>query len=672
MLWADPHQYAIAELLRDLLTWVSANPGWAYLSVFLVALSESLAIVGLIVPGAVMMVGAGAMVAAGALDFQPVCLWAIAGAVVGDGLSYWLGRHYRERLTSLWPFTRYPESLAGGVRFFEKYGGKSVACGRFVGPIRAVIPLVAGMMDMPVGRFLVANILSAIAWAPAYLLPGIVFGASLELAAEAALHLVVLLLALAVAAWAVAWGVRQVFLLYSPRARGWVEGLLRWTEFHPRMGDIARALADPGHPESPALTALAGVLLLTALLFALVIIFTLAGAPDPALNRTALSLALSLQTPMANHLMAGFGRLGDLAVILPLVLVVSGWSYRHGGRRHAGYWLAAGTFAILVGPLLGYLLQVPRPYIGPGGLMSWTFSGGHTLRATVVYGFLAVALAGGMTPTWRWLPYAWAGILITLVSASQLYFGTHRLTDVLGSLTLGLAWVAALGLAYRRHRKSETAWHRLGAIALGTFAVAFGLRSILSQGPDPVLHDRSPATTIITAADWRAEVWRILPQARDDLRKTGRHPLNLQYAGRLNDLRGRLADRGWEPGSGLSWSTAIKLLSPSLPLAELPVIPHVHGGRHEALTLVKRSAGNRRLVLRLWATNYRIDGKMPLWIGNVTAQHKRVVLDLLAVPTTDVDTRGPLGSVREDFSALHPFRPDEAAPLLLQATPALP
>lgn len=660
----------MAELLRDLLTWVSANPDWAYLSVFLVALSESLAIVGLIVPGAIMMIGAGAMVAAGALDFQPVCLWAIAGAVVGDGLSYWLGRHYRERLTSLWPFTHYPESLAGGVRFFEKYGGKSVAFGRFVGPIRAVIPLVAGMMDMPVRRFLVANILSAIAWASAYLLPGIVFGASLELAAEAALHLVVLLLALAVAVWAVAWGGRQVFLLYSPRTRGWVEGLLRWTKFHPRMGDIARALADPGHPESPALTSFAGVLILTTLLFALVIGFTVvAGAPDLSLNRTALSLVLSLRTPTAGQLMAVFDRLGDLAVILPLVLVVSGWSYRHGGHRHANYWLAAGTFAVLAGPLLGYLLQVPRPHMGPGGLTSWAFPSGHTLRATVVYGFLAVVLAGGITPTWRWLPYAWAGILITLVGFSQLYFGAHWLTDVLGSLTLGLAWVAALGLAYRRHRKSETAWHRLGAIALGTFAVAFGLQSILSQGPDPALRDRSPAVTIITEADWRARVWRILPRARDDLRKTGRYPLNLQYAGQLDDLRGRLADRGWGPGSGLSWSTTIKLLSPSLPLAEFPIIPHVHEGRHEALTLVKPSAGNRRLVLRLWATNYRIDGEMPLWIGNVTTQYKRVILALLAVPTTDADTHGPLGSVQEDFSALYLFRPDETTSLLLQATP---
>jgi len=193
----------------------------------------------------------------------------------------------------------------------------------------------------------------------------------------------------------------------------------------------------------------------------------------------------------------------------------------------------------------------------------------------------------------------------------------------------------------------------------GTCVVAFGLQGILSQGPELAFHDRSPATIAITEADWRTRIWRTLPQIRDDLRKTGHHPLNLQYAGRL-------ADQGWEPGPRLSWGTAIKLLSPPLPLTELPVIPHVHQGRYETLTLVKHSSPNSRLVLRLWPTGYRIDGKMPLWIGSITTQHKRVILDLLVVPTTDTDTRSPLDSVQEDFSALHPFRPDWTAPLLLQ------
>jgi membrane protein DedA with SNARE-associated domain/membrane-associated phospholipid phosphatase len=661
---------AMLELFQDLLIWVAANPGWAHLIVFLVALVESLAIVGLIVPGVIMMTGAGALIAAGALDFWPVCLWAVAGAVTGDGLSYWLGRRFQERLKTLWPFRRYPQSLDTGLRFFEKYGGKSVAFGRFVGPVRAVIPLVAGMMGMPTGRFLLANVLSAILWAPVYLLPGIVFGASLQLAAEAAFHLVLLLLALVTLVWATAWGARQIFLLYSTRARRWVENLLRWAELHPRMGDIARALADPRHPDAGTLAALAGILLLTATLFALVTGFAVAAAPDTPLNRTVLELALSLQTPTANHLMATFSRFGDLAVILPLVLVVTGWLFWRGERGQARYWLAAGGFAILAGPLLEILLQVPRPDIGLTELKRWAaFPSSHTLRATVVYGFLAIALAGGMTPTWRWLPYVWASMIIMAVGISRLYFGVHWLTDVIGSLTLGLAWVAALGLAYRRHAQVNTSWRALGAVALGALTIAFCVQSTVSHGSGVTLYRPEPQAIAISEANWKGTAWSTLPQTRDDLRKAGRHPLNLQYAGALDEFLAQLSNRGWEPGARLGWGTAMKLLSPSLLLADLPVIPHVHRGSYESLTLVKQAPNERRLVLRLWATPYRIDEGIPLWIGNVTTQHKREILNILAIPVTDPDTCGPLESVQDDFSALHPFRPSGTAPILLQAAP---
>jgi len=658
----------MAQLFQDLLIWVSANPGWAYLSVFLVALVESLAIVGLIVPGVVMMLGAGALIATGALGFWPACLWAVVGAVAGDGLSYWLGRRYRGQLRDLWPFTRYPESLDTGIRFFEKYGGKSVAFGRFVGPVRAVIPLVAGMLGMTPGRFLLANVLSAVIWAPAYLLPGIVFGASLELAAEAAFRLVLLLLALVILIWAAAWIVQQLFLLYSPRARGWVEGLLRWAEIHPRMGDIARALADPEHPDATTLATLAGVLLLTTVLFALITGFAVTGAPDLPLNRTTLDLALSLQTPTANHLMATFSRFGDLTVVLPLLLVVCGWLYWRGERRQANYWVAAGAFAILAGPLLKVLLQVPRPDIGLIDLTPWAFPSSHTLRATVVYGFLAVVLAGGMTPAWRWLPYVWASILITAVGISRLYFGVHWLTDVIGSLTLGLAWVAALGLAYRRHTRDDSMWRQLAAAAAGALVIAFGTQSAVSHDSDVTGYRPVEETVVISVDDWKATGWRTLPQTRDDLRKEGHHPLSFQYAGPLDDLLEKLTTRGWKPGIKLDWKTAMKLLSPSLPLGDLPVIPHVHDGHHESVALVKQTPDKGRLVLRLWATPYRIDGGIPLWVGNITSQHKRGILGILAIPTTDPETQSPLASAQEDFSALSPYRPDETAPLLLRTT----
>jgi len=62
--------------------------------------------------------------------------------------------------------------LPSGIRFFARHGGKSVFIGRFLGPMRAVVPLVAGVMRMHRGRFWFANVTSALVWAPMLLFAG--------------------------------------------------------------------------------------------------------------------------------------------------------------------------------------------------------------------------------------------------------------------------------------------------------------------------------------------------------------------------------------------------------------------------------------------------------------------------------------------------------------------
>ena len=166
----------MTELFDQLLAWIQAHPDWAGLVVSGVALIESLAVVGVIVPGVIVLLGAGALIGAGVLDFWPIMLWAAAGAIVGDGLSYWLGHHF-DYLTERWRWFRlHPDHLQRGIDFFARYGDISIALGRFFGPIRAVVPLVAGLLKMPPKRFFIANVLSAFVWAPAYLAPGIILG----------------------------------------------------------------------------------------------------------------------------------------------------------------------------------------------------------------------------------------------------------------------------------------------------------------------------------------------------------------------------------------------------------------------------------------------------------------------------------------------------------------
>jgi len=156
---------------QPFLHWLSAHPGWSGLAIFLIAFSESLLVVGLVFPGSIIMFGVGTLVAAGALDLWTTLVWAAAGAITGDGVSFWLGHHYKDHLRDMWPIRRYPTLMERGEQFFNKHGGKSVLFGRFVGPVRPVIPAVAGMLGMTPARFLTVNVVSAIAWAPAYTLP---------------------------------------------------------------------------------------------------------------------------------------------------------------------------------------------------------------------------------------------------------------------------------------------------------------------------------------------------------------------------------------------------------------------------------------------------------------------------------------------------------------------
>ena len=110
----------------------------------------------------------------------PILIVAIAGAVIGDFISFWLGQRYSQRLRGMWPFRTRPALIGGAEAFFLRYGSMSVALCRFVPVLRSTVPLVAGMSGMSRKRFLVANVCSAFIWAPAHVLPAQFAGMSIE------------------------------------------------------------------------------------------------------------------------------------------------------------------------------------------------------------------------------------------------------------------------------------------------------------------------------------------------------------------------------------------------------------------------------------------------------------------------------------------------------------
>jgi hypothetical protein len=344
------------------------------------------------------------------------------------------------------------------------------------------------------------------------------------------------------------------------------------------------------------------------------------------------------------------------------VLVYLLW---RGRIRHAYYWLAAVGFALLVAPLLGALLRVPRPLPGLDLMLPWSFPSGPALLAASVYGFLAVSLARGLPERSRWLPYAAASALIGTVGWSRVYFGAEWLTDVVGSVALGLAWISALGLAFRRHSRFDRQTAALATVATLGLVASLSLVGWLNGADDLARYNPPQRPETLARADWLAAGWERLPSRRADLSQRDRHPLTIQYAGDLGDLARALGESGWQRPKPLEWGNALKLLSPSLPLEELPLVPQVHDGRHEALALVKTDGQGRRLALRLWPTRFRLAEGQPLWVGNVAALHKARILDLIAFPATDPEDTGLPPEVRADLEGLAGRLPPGAQVLIL-------
>jgi membrane protein DedA with SNARE-associated domain len=160
------------EAVQPILAFIAAHAQWAAVIMFITAFGESFAFLSLLFPGTTLLIAAGTLMSGGTLPYAPVLAGAVLGATLGDSVSYWIGRRFGGGIARVWPFTRNPELLPSGVRFFARHGGKSVFIGRFFGPMRAVIPLAAGLMQMPRGWFWVANIVSALVWAPMLLFVG--------------------------------------------------------------------------------------------------------------------------------------------------------------------------------------------------------------------------------------------------------------------------------------------------------------------------------------------------------------------------------------------------------------------------------------------------------------------------------------------------------------------
>ncbi|MDR5891866.1 bifunctional DedA family/phosphatase PAP2 family protein [Halomonas mongoliensis] len=442
--------------LADALYQLTPSPTLLLLIIAAIALVESLALIGLLVPGVVLITAAASLAGHQELALPAIMLAAFVGAVVGDWISFWLGYTQHARVTRLWPLSRHPEWIARGARFFQRYGTLSVFFGRFVGPVRPVVPLIAGMLRMSPRAFSWANLASALLWAPAYVLPGYLLGRTwqqlFDVPPEMQAALVALAILLVTLAVVFSWLRQQVSRsgrLYRLLALG--------ARRHPVMRRLWLAGSATGRGELPLASWLLLVLALGGVSgWTLLIMQQGASGPLP-MDATLHDLFASLTAPWLQALGQTLARVGDTYGVVALVLPWGIWLL---WRRRLDAFLHIGGGLGLIALLNTWgkaFFDRPRPGTPDYLTGSMAYPSAHSSTAVVLAGLAAAFIARELPHHQRHWVY-WGAILFAVPMAlSRLVIGVHWFSDLVGGALLGLVVCALVQLAWQARPRAPLA-----------------------------------------------------------------------------------------------------------------------------------------------------------------------------------------------------------------------
>lgn len=458
--------------LADTLYQLSLSPLMLILLVFVISLAESLALVGLLVPGVVLITAVASLAGHQLVGLPWLLVAAFIGAIIGDGVSFSLGYHQREQITQRWPLSAHPEWLGRGARFFERYGLYSVFIGRFVGPVRPIIPLVAGMMRMPPRAFLCANIGSAALWAPAYLLPGYLLGRTwqehLNLPPGIKSALLIMATCIVVLAVVFSWGRAQV----GRHGRLYL-GMARLARKVPFMRRPWLYMSQSG--EVPLASLLLFIVALTSLSGWTLLVVHHNG--PLMLDLYVQRLFTWLQNDTLIEVGAVFAKIGDKLGIAALLAPWGLWMLfkkRIDALLHWG--LAVGGIAFLNTFGKAYFGRA-RPDTPDYLTGSLSYPSAHTSTSVVVLGLLAAFVASELSRQKRAWIY-WAAIALAVPMAlSRLVIGVHWFSDLIGGALLGLVVCALARLSWQRYPRQPLTpcpWQLLGVASLVLISVRIG------------------------------------------------------------------------------------------------------------------------------------------------------------------------------------------------------
>lgn len=577
-----------SEWLQQLLNWVEAHPqatGWL---IFIIAWGESLLLVGILLPGAAILVALGTLVGLGALDFKLAWIAATLGAFAGDGLSFWIGHHYKLRLLKMWPMNKFPKQVEQGQTFFTKWGTLSVFIGRFVGLVRPIIPAIAGAMGMDEKKYIIISIVASILWAPFYLLPGVLFGSAMgsmtQVAGKMAL-LVTLIIALIIVIY---WFINFIYKLWIPRAHRFLSRNLIWTQKHPKLGRFTSGLIDPRKPEKGSLALMAvSILVLTIA----AIVFLLNSNSVLIWSNGLEQFVQAFNTDWTRPFLFVFLALShDFSIAMASIAVFVWLIYR---RRHVAAW--HWLFVVLSSYVLAINIEI---FSNTNFQINHGFH--HLAWFTSVTTFWAALISGALPHKLRSWPYSLTSVLICLVGFAQIFFGQMPLGVVLISIFSAVLWAAVVAVAYRmRNRRQFLGWH-ISILYYSGMLISALLVLLFFRGN--MLSSNSIEYQFINHNQWQD----LNEDVRKDWLGRTRQSFDIRFRGDIRRLEKFFSSKQWTNESINAWPSIWQALKADSNSEKIPMIPKMDNGRIESVIMSVLRKENS-ISLRLWEEDMQIN-----------------------------------------------------------------
>lgn len=610
--------------------YLSLHPKLGLLFAFVIAFAESLPVIGTVIPGSITMTLIGILVGRGSLPLTLTLLLAFLGAIIGDVLGFWIGVQYKDTIRSTWLIRRYPklgDILSMGEHFFHRHGGKSIIIGRFIGPTRSSLPLIAGILRMPWPLFLLAAIPSALLWSALYLLPGVLVGAaSMTLPKGKAAIFSLIGLAVIVGLWLIFWLFQQCFSFIVKKIDHITEKAWAWLSTHHSSRFIIKLITSKRNPVDYYQLMLLSIAIIGMVSFLILSIAVAQHHYFKGINLAVFSILQAMRTPNADIFFASISLLGNKYLLTGLLLPLI--AYLCVKRQWFAFWHLLLLFITTAGIILLVKTTVysPRPTGFKILKLSTSFPSGHTTLSTALIGFLCFLGIRPLQGIYRATIVTLGTALILLVGIARIYLGAHWLTDILGGWLIGGTLCTIAIISYRRWSpifKNASTFRRITVTLLAglwvVFAYYFVGQTCRAYQPFHVHQTLQKATW------WHSQAGVHLPLFRRNRLGHPSDPLNIQWLGNVLLIKQQLEKNQWSSvEQQLSLTALINRVISSNPSAHISLLTKLYHDQAPVLFMIKKIPDKDTIIeLRLWRSDTEIkdpqadDAANTLLIGTI-------------------------------------------------------